>query len=113
MGKEKKKDKNKEESIDKIKILFWNMARIKNEGKRIFELYRKIRRGRSVWNMIGGKEWMKMEKLLLKSFNWYSQHAERDKNKDRAKGRIITEVRKGLREIEVETIVNGIYRKKD
>lgn len=29
MGKEKKKDKNKKESIDKIKILFWNVARIK------------------------------------------------------------------------------------
>lgn len=59
------------------------------------------------------KKGMKIEKLLPKSFNWYSQHAERDKNKDKAKGRIITEVRKGLGETEVETIVNGIYRKED
>lgn len=53
-----------------------------------------------------------MEKLLPNSFNWCSQHAERDKKKGRAKGGIIMGIRKRLGEIEVESNVNRMQERR-
>lgn len=109
---EKKKDKNKEESIEEIKILFWNVAGIKKKERDFWNYIERFDVIGLCETWLEEKEWMKMEKLLPKAINWCSQHAERNKKKGRAKGGIITGVRKGLGEIGVGTNVNGVQERR-
>lgn len=108
----KKKDKNKKESIEEIKILFWNVAGIKKKEKDFWNYIERFDVVGLCETWLEEKEWMKMEKLLPKAINWWSQHAKKNKKKGRAKGGIITGVRKGLGEIGVGTNVNGVQERR-
>ncbi|TGZ46879.1 Uncharacterized protein DBV15_12501, partial [Temnothorax longispinosus] len=56
------------------------------------------------------KEWEKMKRNMSKKFVWKCQYAIREKCKGRAKGGIITGIRKEIEEIDIKEVesVNGM-----
>lgn len=93
---EKKKDKNKEERIEERKILFWNVAGIKKKERDFWNYIERFDVVGLCETWLEEKEWMKMEKLLPKAFNWCSQHTEREEERQ-SEGRNNNRGKKGVR----------------
>lgn len=101
MKDERKEVEGKEE---KIKVLFWNIAGLRKKENDFWEYIKKF-------DVIGMTEtwleedgWKKLEERMPNEFVWRCQAAVRDKKKGRAKGGIITGVRKGMQEGEESKI---------
>jgi len=60
------------------------------------------------------REWGSLKSRLSKNFVWKYQYAVRVKRKSRARGRIITEVRKEIEEINVKEVkaIDGIQKRR-
>lgn len=109
----KREDKNNIKRTDEMKIVFWNVAGLKKKDREFW----KYMEGFDVVGLcktwIEEKDWKGIEKKLLKAFKWCNQCAVKEKEKGRAKGGILTGVRKSLEEIEATDLnVNGVQERR-
>jgi len=95
-----------------IGLVFWNVAGIQNKDRDFWDYLEKFDVIGLCETWIEEREWGSLKLRLSKRFVWKCQYAVRTKNKSRAKGGIITAVRKGIEEINVEETkaINGIKR---
>ena len=98
--------KNRENTVEineskaNYKILFWNIAGMNNKDKEFWEylIGFEIIVLSETW--IEGKEWKNLKSKLPKEYKWKCEEAKRNNKKGRAKGGIITGVRKEIEEVE-------------
>lgn len=110
-GKVKRDKKEVSARKDKVRIIYWNIAGMKKKGR---EFWNHIER----FDVIGlcetwmeEREWEKTRSKLPSEFIWKCQYAERDKRRGRAKGGIVTGVRRRMEEI-ADDNVNGVHERR-
>lgn len=86
----------KKTSREGVGMVFWNIAGLKGKDAEFWKYL-------GAFDVIGltetwveEKDWNKVKKRLPKGWNWKCQEAVRDCKRERAKGRIVTGVRKEL-----------------
>jgi len=97
-----------------IGLVFWNVAGIKNKDRDFWDYLEKFAVIGLCETWIEEKEWGSLKLRLSKRFVWKCQYVVRVKKKGRAKGGIITGIRKGTEEINVEETkaINGIQERR-
>jgi len=100
-------------------MVFWNIADLKKKEKEFWTYLERFDVIGLCETWMEEKDWEKKKKDLPKEFIWKSQHATREKKKGRAKGGIITGVRRGIEEIDgVDSVdnkskdVNGVQERR-
>ena len=83
-----------------LKILFWNVAGLLNKDKEFFKYLREFEVICLTETWVGGNSWDKLRKNLPAEYIWRCLPAKKLKNKGRAKGGIVTGVRKEIDEKE-------------
>ncbi|KMQ86341.1 hypothetical protein RF55_14685, partial [Lasius niger] len=118
--KKKRKEKRKEEKglsrgiRGRVKIVFWNVAGLKRKDREFWNFIESFDIIGLSETWIEERGWEIIKRSLSKRFSWKCQYAIREKKKGRAKGGIITGIRKGLDEISGEEVidVNGIQERR-
>jgi len=97
-----------------IELVFWNVAGIKSKDRNFWDYLEKFDVIGLYETWIEERQWGSLKLRLSKRFVWKCQYAVRAKRKGRAKGGIITGVRKGIEEINVEETktINGIQERR-
>ncbi|KAH0810075.1 hypothetical protein GEV33_012716 [Tenebrio molitor] len=90
-------ERNKGEN-EQIRIVFWNVAEIKNKENEFWKYLGEFDVVGLVETWVEEKGWERLEKRMPREFEWKCQYAERESKKGRAKGGIIMGVKKGLEE---------------
>ncbi|KAH0820296.1 hypothetical protein GEV33_002495 [Tenebrio molitor] len=90
-------ERNKGEN-EQIRIVFWNVAGIKNKENEFWKYLGEFDVVGLVETWVEEKGWERLEKRMPREFEWKCQYAERESKKGRAKGGIIMGVKKGLEE---------------
>jgi len=112
-GKEQE-EKGKEGNKKTIGIAFWNIAGVKRKDKNFRDYLEKFDVIELCETWIEEREWGSLKLKLSKSFVWKYQYAARVKKKSRARGEIITGIRKGIEAINVEEMkaIDGIQERR-
>lgn len=98
---------------DKVRMIYWNIAGMKKKGKEFWEHIERFDVIGLCETWIEEKEWEKIRSKLPSKFIWKCQYAERDERKGRAKGGIVTGVRRGMEEIAfADNNVNGVQERR-
>jgi exonuclease III len=92
-----KMERNKGEN-EQIRIVFWNVAGIKNKENEFWKYLGEFDVVGLVETWVEEKGWERLERRMPREFEWKCQYAERESKKGRAKGGIIMCVKKGLEE---------------
>jgi len=97
-----------------IGLVFWNVAGEKSKDRDFWDYLEKFDVIGLCETCIEEREGESLKLRLSKRFVWKCQYAVRAKKKRRAKERIITEVRKGIEEINVEETkaIDGIQERR-
>lgn len=82
----------------RMKVLFWNVFGIAKKEDSFWEYIRNFDVVGMLETWVEEKSWRKIEKKLPDEFRWKYQGAIREKGKGRARGGIITGVRKEIKE---------------
>jgi hypothetical protein len=90
-------ERNKGEN-EQIRIVFWNVAGIKNKEDEFWKYLEEFDVVGLVETWVEEKGWERLESRMPREFEWKCQYAERESKKGRAKGGIIMGVKKGLEE---------------
>jgi exonuclease III len=90
-------ERNKGEN-EQIRIVFWNVAGIKNKENEFWKYLGEFDVVGLVETWVEEKGWERLEKRMPREFEWKCQYAVRESKKGRAKGGIIMGVKKGLEE---------------
>lgn len=90
--------KKRGEEKETLKVIFWNVAGIKNKDEEFWQFIRSFEVVSLAETWIEKKEWEKLKGKMPSEFNWECQPAKRDNKKGRAKGGIISGVKKGIKE---------------
>lgn len=91
-------EKQQKKTKGRIRLLFWNVAGIRNKGEDFWKYISEFDVIGMVETWVDEKEWKKIEERMPKDYAWRCQAAERKNKKGRAKGGIITGVRKEIEE---------------
>jgi exonuclease III len=83
---------------EQIRIVFWNVAGIKNKENEFWKYLGEFDVVGMVETWVEEKGWEKLKKRMPREFERKCQYAERESKKGRAKGGIIMGVKKGLEE---------------
>ncbi|XP_077272062.1 uncharacterized protein LOC143902767 [Temnothorax americanus] len=97
---------------------FWNIAGLKGKNEGFWKVVEEWDIITFLETWVEEKEWSKVKKIMPERYVWKCQPATREKKRGRARGGIITGVRKGLEveeriEREEEGIVERIVRTKE
>ncbi|KAJ3651306.1 hypothetical protein Zmor_017356 [Zophobas morio] len=107
MGKKNGEDKRG------LKLLFWNIAGLKKKDNLFWDYVKNFDFVGLTETWILERDWNKLKDVLPKEFQWKLQGAKKEKRKGRAKGGIITGVKKDIKEIEEGAIeMEGIVERK-
>ncbi|TGZ54682.1 hypothetical protein DBV15_12603 [Temnothorax longispinosus] len=112
--KRKKGGKGNGDASAEIKVIFWNVAGLKKKDREFWEYIEGFDIIGLCETWVEEKEWEKIKKNMSKKFVWKCQFAIREKGKGRAKGGIMTGVRKEIEEIDIKEVesVNGMQERK-
>ncbi|KAJ3644328.1 hypothetical protein Zmor_026994 [Zophobas morio] len=91
MGKKNGEDKRG------LKLLFWNIAGLKKKDNLFWDYVKNFDFVGLTETWILERDWNKLKDVLPKEFQWKLQGAKKEKRKSRAKGGIITGVKKHKR----------------
>jgi len=98
---------------ENIRMVFWNVASLKRKEREFWKYIESFDIIGMCETWIEERQWDKLKGNLSKEFSWKCQFAERDKSKGRAKGGIITGIRKEFEELDVKAInVNGVQERR-
>lgn len=97
--KKRKKTSRKEDKQDerkKLRIIFWNVARLGNKDEDFWRYIKKfdIINLAETWTEM--KNWKRTEKWLPKEYRWEMQGANKDKKKGRSAGGMLTGIKNTL-----------------
>ncbi|KAJ3646142.1 hypothetical protein Zmor_023744 [Zophobas morio] len=105
--------KNNGEDKCGLKLLFWNIAGLKKKENLFWDYVKNFDFVELTETWILERDWNKLKDVLPKEFQWKLQGAKKEKRKCRAKGGIITGVKKDIKEIQEGTIeMEGMVEKK-
>jgi hypothetical protein len=90
-------ERNKGEN-EQIRIVFWNVAGIKNKEDEFWKYLGEFDVVGLVETWVEEKGWERLERRMPREFEWKCQYADRESKKRRAKDGIIMGVKKGLEE---------------
>jgi hypothetical protein len=90
-------ERNKGEN-EQIRIVFWNVAGIKNKEDEFWKYLGEFDVVGLVETWVEENAWERLERKMPREFEWKCQYAERESKKGRVKGGIIMGVKKGLEE---------------
>lgn len=111
----RKKIKEKERRTEKteLKVIFWNVAGVRNKDPDFWEYLAKYDIVYLAETWLEEKDRESLEKILPKEFKWDIQIAERENNKGRAKGGMLFGKKKDIEGIEIKQVEKEgiIYRK--
>ncbi|XP_077270175.1 uncharacterized protein LOC143901623 [Temnothorax americanus] len=95
-------------------MIFWNVAGLKKKDRDFWEYIEEFDIIGLCETWVEEKEWERMKRNMSKKFVCICQYAFREKCKGRAKGGIITGIRKEIEEIDIkETVfVNGMQERR-
>lgn len=95
-------------------MVFWNTAGIKKKEREFWNYIEEFNIVGMSETWMEKKDWEKIKGNLPEMFNWKCQYAIKEKKKGRAKGGIVTGVKKGIEEISLENanIVNGVQERR-
>jgi hypothetical protein len=86
-------ERNKGEN-EQIRIVFWNVAEIKNKENEFWKYLGEFDVVGLVETWVEGKRWERVERRMPSEFEWKCQYAERESKKRRTKGGIIMGVKR-------------------
>jgi len=97
-----------------IRIVFWNITRVKRKDRDFWDYLGKFDVIGLCETWIEEREWGSLKLRLSKRFVWKCQYAVRVKRKGRARRGIITGIRKEIEEINVEEMkaIDGIQERR-
>ncbi|XP_018393041.1 PREDICTED: uncharacterized protein LOC108772084, partial [Cyphomyrmex costatus] len=87
-----------EKREQRVRGIFWNVAGLKNKETDFWEFLGNFEIIGLLETWIDEKEWGKLKEKMPKEWRWKCQPADRDKRRGRAKGGIITGIRKEIEE---------------
>ncbi|KYN04775.1 hypothetical protein ALC62_04348 [Cyphomyrmex costatus] len=87
---------------NKIIGIFLNVAGVKNKRTEFWKYIEEFDIVGLLETWVDEKEWENMKQRLPKGWKWRYQEAKREKKKNRAMGEIITGVREGIEEVDIE-----------
>ncbi|XP_024884581.1 trichohyalin-like [Temnothorax curvispinosus] len=95
-------------------MIFWNVAGLKKKDREFWEYIEGFDIIGLCETWVEEKEWERMKRNMSKKFEWKCQYAIREKCKGRAKGGIITGIRKEIEEIDIKeaVFVNGMQERR-
>lgn len=91
-------------------MLYWNIAGMRGKDKDFWDYCKSFDIIGLTETWLEEREWQSRKASLPKEFRWNCQPATRERSKGRAKGGIITGVRKEIEEINISRVnmVNGV-----
>lgn len=95
-----------------MKLGWWNVAGLYNKDRQFWEYVENFDYIGLIETWVDKKQWRRMEENLPDTFNWKCQYAEKEKNKGRASGGIITGVNKKIKETEVREEIKDLQEKR-
>lgn len=91
---------------------FWNVAGLLNKDRQFWKYIEKFDAIGLTETWVDGKQWERLKEKLSDKFIWKCAAAKREKIKGRAKGGIITGIRRGVREEETTNELDDIQERR-
>ncbi|XP_043604622.1 uncharacterized protein LOC122577397, partial [Bombus pyrosoma] len=95
-----------------MKMCFWNVAGLVGKDKEVWEYIKAFDVVGLTETWLEESNWEKVKYRLPKEFEWKCRAARRIRKKGRAKGGIITGLRKGLKELEHKEMSDNMVERK-